>query len=292
MGLQSENSIHPGDRIDHYVVEALVASGGMASVFRARDISTGHPVAVKIPHPQNGGDHSIDRLRREAEIGSKLNHPSLARIVPNESGSGRYVIMEWLEGKPLREIIDLQRRLPALRAVGIMLRLCDALEYIHGQGIVHRDLKPENVIVYGDDAIKLIDFGIARQTSLGLWTRRKDPHALGTPDYAAPEQARGKRSDARSDIYSAGIILFEMLTGEVPFSGLPPALAMRARQLVDAPELHELDPEISPQLEAIVSRSIARDRNDRYASAHALASDLSLSLAAEHEAPVESLVNA
>jgi serine/threonine protein kinase len=292
MNLLTSSSIRPGDLLDHYLLEDRVATGGMASIFRATDTKTGRRVAIKVPHPEKLRDpFALDRLRHETEIGEKLDHPGLVKVLPNNDAGHRYVVMEWVEGRLLREIID-ERTLPSDRAIRIALSICDALEYVHGRGVVHGDLKPDNVMVDVADNVRLIDFGIARKNGLNLWNLARPKEAMGTPDYASPEQIQGKKSDVRSDVYSLGIMLFEMLTGEVPFSGLDPVTAMNLRVLSDAPAVGEINPEISLKLQAVVGRALARDRARRYASVRQIASNLAELLAEERQAqPLESFAN-
>jgi serine/threonine-protein kinase len=291
MGSLTSNSIGSGDLLDHYRLEDLVATGGMALIFRATDTKTGRPVAIKVPHPEKAGDRfTLDRFLREAEIGRKFDHPGLVKMLPNDGASYRYAVMEWVEGQTLRQLIDAQGKVSPERAVRIALVICDVLAYIHRLGIVHRDLKPENVMVDAADNIKLIDFGIAGKSNVNLDEHGRPSGAMGTPDYVSPEQINGRPGDVRSDIYSLGIMLFEMLTGEVPFSGLDPDTAMNLRLRIDPPPVGELNPDIPPRLQVVVDRSIARHRAIRYASAREFSSELSDSLADETAAvPLDSL---
>jgi len=279
---RSENPLR--DLIDRYCLEDLVAAGGMASIYRATDTKTGTRVAIKIPHAQKLRDpFTLDRLRHEIEIGTKLDHPGLAKILPNSDAGHRYVVMEWIDGRLLRELMNQEGPLPSERAIRIALEICDVVEYMHRSGVVHGDLKPENVMVNATGNVKVIDFGIAREMKRSFWKRSRPEEATGTPDYVSPEQIQGKRGDARGDIYSLGVMLFEMLTGEVPFSGLDPALAMNLRAMADPPLVGEINSDISPKLQAVVHRALARDRSKRFASACGLASHLSELLAEESE---------
>lgn len=274
MSLLLTTRIRSGDLLDHYRLEELVATGGMASVFRATDTRTGHAVAVKIPHPDKANDRLVlDRFYYETEIGRKFDHPGLVKVLPNDGASHRYVVMEWIEGQPLRQIIDEREGLSIERAVQITLKICEVLEHIHEQGIVHLDLKPDNIIVTSNDGIKLIDFDIARETKRGFLALLR-PRRMGTPDYASPEQIRGKSGDARSDIYSLGLILYEMLTGEVPFSGVAPLTALNLRLARDPMPPCEVNSEIPAQLQDIVCRAIARVPAKRHRTVRELRSQL------------------
>ena len=269
------SQLRAGDQLDHYRIENLVARSGMASIFRGVDERTGEQVAIKIPHPEVESDPvTYDRFHREQDIGQKMNHPGVMKVMTNPDRSQVYMVMEWVNGRLLREILHDERKLPPDRAVRIALGIAEALEYIHTHGVVHRDLKPENIMVDGDDHVKLIDFGIAGQEGARRLTFAKLSQLMGTPDYISPEQVKGKRGDGRSDVYALGVMLYEMLTGEAPFRG-PNAFAIMNDRLLNNPTPpREMDPAISPQLQEIIYRALERDPKNRYASARELAWDL------------------
>jgi eukaryotic-like serine/threonine-protein kinase len=267
--------LHPGDQLDHYRIDGVVARSGMASIFRGTDLHTGRVVAIKVPHPEMEGDPILfDRFNREAEIGKKLDHPGVVKVLNDEERSQRYMVLEWVDGRLLRQLLNEQGKFPQDRAIKITLGLCKALDYIHSQGVVHRDLKPENIMVDAEDRIKLIDFGIAANAGSRRLTFAKLTEAMGTPDYISPEQVKGKRGDARSDIYTLGIMFYEMLTGKVPFTGPNPFVIMNERLLNSPIPPREANPEISPELQEIIYRALERDPKKRYASAHEFALDL------------------
>jgi len=269
------NPINPGDRLDNYRVDGLVMRTSMTTIYRATDLRTGRDVAIKVPHPEMECDPAFfSRFQREAEIGRKLDHPNVPKVVSNGNMSRVCIVMEWAEGKVLRHILSEQGKLPAERAARIALESCDALEYIHSQGIVHRDLKPENITVDAEDHTKLIDFGIAASAGARRLTFSKFSSTLGTPDYISPEQVKGKRGDVRSDVYALGVILYEMLTGQVPFEGANAFAVMNDRLLNHPIPPREVNPEVSPEMQEIIYRALERDPSKRYASAREFAMDL------------------
>jgi eukaryotic-like serine/threonine-protein kinase len=267
--------VEKGDQVGHYRADCLVARGGMASIFRGTDLRTGRTVAIKIPHPELESDVLFfDRFQRETEIGRKLDHRGVVKVLPSEDSDRVCMVMEWVEGIRLRELIDDQGKLPPKRALRIVIRICEALDYIHGHGVVHRDLKPDNIFIDSNDDIKIIDFGIARQEGARRLTFGKLTRSMGTPDYASPEQVRGQRGDARSDIYSVGVMLYEMVSGEVPFRSPNPIVALNQR-LIKKPTLpSEVAAVITPQLQRIIYRALEVDPRNRYSTARELGGDL------------------
>lgn len=269
------SAFHPGDQLDHYRIDGLVARSGMASIFRGTDLRNGRQVAIKVPHPEVESDPALfDRFKREEEIGTTLDHPGVMKVFADENRSQVYMVMEWVDGRLLRKILDEQPKLPQDRAVRLTLRILDALGYIHSKGVAHRDMKPENVMVADDDTIKLIDFGIAGSSNSKRLTFAKLSQTMGTPDYISPEQVKGKRGDARSDLFALGVMLYEMLTGRVPYTGDNPFLIMNDRLLNNPVPPREIDATISPQLQEIVYRALERDPKNRYPNAREFTWDL------------------
>jgi serine/threonine-protein kinase len=268
-------TLRPGDTLDGYELGDVVATSGMATVFRARDLKSGLQVAIKVPHPEVESDPTMfDRFRREEEIGTRIDHPGVMKVFANPDRSQVYMVMEWLDGRLLRQVLNEEKRLPAERAAKLMIGICEALDHVHTNGVAHRDLKPENIMVDDGDEIHLIDFGIAASAGARRLTFAHFSQSMGTPDYISPEQVRGKRGDGRSDIYSLGVMLYEMLTGVVPFTGANPFAVMNDRLLNQPVPPREIDPSITPQMQEIVYRAMEREPKNRYASAREMAHDL------------------
>ena len=268
-------SPHPGDRVGPYRIDSLVTSGGMASVFRGTDIRTDHPVAIKIPHPQMEADVLFfDRFHREAEIGRKLDHPGVVKVLPDEDSGRVCMVMEWVEGRTLREILDEEKNSrPRGRAASCSASAMRSATFTVTASFIAISSRTTSWsmarIASNSSTSESQGRAGARRLTFSKFTK-----AMGTPDYVSPEQVNGKRGDARSDIYSLGAILYEMLTGEVPFQADNPLTALNQRLHNAPPSPRDIDPEISPQMEEIIHRALEREPEHRYASAHELAWDL------------------
>jgi len=268
-------ALEAGDTLDHYRLDKMVAHSGMSTLFKATDLNDGKQVAIKIPYEELETDPVLfERFKREAEIGRELNHPGVVKTYEPEQRSRNYMVIEWVDGSLLRSILNKDGKLPIERAVKLTLAICEALDYMHKHGVVHRDLKPENIMVDEQDRIKLIDFGIAMKEDARRLTFAGPSPLLGTPDYISPEQVKGQRGDQRSDIYALGIIFYEMLTGQTPYSGPNPLAVMNERLLADPKPARKLRPEITPQLQEILNRALEREPRHRYATASEMAWEL------------------
>ena len=259
-----------------YQITDLISRSGMASIYKATDIKDNRTVALKVPFMQFESDPGFySRFKREQDIGVALNHPYILRVDADEGNRSRpYLVMEYLEGQTLGHLMRSIRPMPVNDALKIAGRISEALHYMHDHDVVHRDLKPENIMILNDGSIRIMDFGIAKYEGQRRLTFGGFTPAMGTPDYMAPEQVRGKRGDRRTDIYSLGAILYEMVTGSVPFEGANPFIIMNARLTGDPVALRPKNPEISPQIEEIILHAMARNPQDRYQTALEMKNDL------------------
>jgi len=265
-----DEHVSPVEQLDHYRIDAVVARSAAATIFRATDLHTNQQVAIKLPHAEMEADPIFaDRFRREKEVGEQLGHPGIIKIIPDHERRRPYIVLEWFEGKPLRQIMSEEKPSPE-RAVRIVTSVCETLEYVHNHGIVHRDLRPEHILVDAQDHIKLIDFGAAGQAAARRITFTNISQITGGSEYVSPEELKGKRGDARTDIYAVGIILYEMTTGRKPFPEADPF----DRTLNHPVPPREINAAISPQLQEVIYRALEREPRNRYAKAHDFARDL------------------
>jgi serine/threonine protein kinase len=256
---------------DRYELQDLAGTGGMSSVYRAKDAVLERTVAIKILHEHFSDDPQyVERFRREARALAQLNHPNIVTVIDRGEYEGRqFIVFEHVDGETLKSLIDREGPLPVDRALSLVHQIARGLAFAHEHGVVHRDVKPHNVLIDEDGVAKVTDFGIARSVDPadGL---TETGTLLGTSEYIAPEQANGQRVDERSDQYSLGTVLYELLAGEPPFSGDNfMAVAMRHIQ-EPVPSVREARPDVSPRLDAIVARSMAKRPKDRFPTTEAM----------------------
>jgi eukaryotic-like serine/threonine-protein kinase len=279
---------------DRYELGEVLGRGGMAEVRRGRDRRLGRIVAIKMLRVDHSTDATFQaRFRREAQSAASLNHRSIVAVYDTgedllDGHRIPYIVMEYVEGRTLRELLRERARFTNERSVEVIAGVLDALEYSHRAGIVHRDIKPGNVMITGSGEVKVMDFGIARSLADTGVTLTQTAAVVGTAQYISPEQARGEQADARSDLYSTGCVLYELLTGRPPFVGesLVSVAVSHVREMPTPPSA--LDPSIPRDIDAIVMKSLAKDRLERYQSAYEMRVDLEraaagLPVAAAHD---------
>ena len=267
-----------------YHIEAKIGEGGMGAVYRARHVLMDIPLAIKVLHPSLVSDAtSVARFQREAQAMARIRHSNA--IAVSDFGITddqiNYIVMELFEGESLRKVLEREKKLPYPTAIAIARQVCGALEAAHRSGVIHRDIKPENIFLapQPDNSyfVKVIDFGIAKivtDTTKGGPPLTRQGMIIGSPHYLSPEQCTGQELDARSDVYSLGIVLFEMLTGRVPFTALTPVAVALLHANEPPPSVRSLNPDIPEALDRLVLCALAKSKADRPASAQEFAAEL------------------
>jgi eukaryotic-like serine/threonine-protein kinase len=272
---------------ERYEIGGVLGRGGMAEVHRGRDLRLGREVAVKVLRSDLARDPSFQvRFRREAQASASLNHPAIVAVYDTgedrtANGATPYIVMEYVEGETLRDVLRREGRLDPERAMSLTADVCGALDFSHRNGIVHRDVKPGNVMLTPQGAVKVMDFGIARAVSDSAATMTSTAAVIGTAQYLSPEQARGEAVDARSDVYSVGCMLYELVTGAPPFTGDSP-VSVAYQHVREDPRLpSSINPVIPPALDAIVLKAMAKNPANRYQSAAEMRNDLLRAIAGQ-----------
>jgi tRNA A-37 threonylcarbamoyl transferase component Bud32 len=263
-----------------YELEELVGTGGMSSVYRARDTVLERRVALKVLHEHFSADPEyVERFRREARAIARLNHPNIVTVIDRgEFGNRQFIIFEHIPGENLKEVVEREGRLPVAQALALTHQVARGLAFAHQHGVVHRDVKPQNVLLDESGTAKVTDFGIARSLDPGVELTQTGT-LLGTSDYIAPEQASGQPVDARSDQYSLGVLLYELLTGEVPYPA-DSFMAVAMRHLRDpVPSVREHRPEVPDRVDEIVAMAMAKRPEDRFPSTEAMMAAIEAALA-------------
>ncbi|MEE6311121.1 Stk1 family PASTA domain-containing Ser/Thr kinase [Plantactinospora veratri] len=264
-----------------YQVGELLGYGGMAEVHRGRDLRLGRDVAIKMLRTDLARDDTFQmRFRREAQNAASLNHPAIVAVydtgeeIAPTGETLPFIVMEFVNGRTLKEVLAAEGRLMPRRALEITADVCAALEFSHRHGIIHRDIKPGNVMMTQTGQVKVMDFGIARALASGATTMTQTSAVIGTAQYLSPEQARGEAVDARSDVYAAGCVLFELLCGHPPFVGDSPVSVAYQHVREDPPSPSDLNPDVTPPIDAIVLKALSKNPLNRYQSAAEMRADL------------------
>ncbi|PRX47785.1 serine/threonine-protein kinase [Prauserella shujinwangii] len=265
---------------NRYELGDTLGYGGMSEVHHGHDVRLGREVAVKILRADLARDPQFqERFRREAQNAAALNHPAIVAVYDTgeantEYGPLPYIVMEFVEGRTLRDIVKTEGPMSQKRAMEVMADVCAALDFSHRHGIVHRDVKPANIMITRNGAVKVMDFGIARAVHDGQAAMTQTAAVIGTAQYLSPEQARGEQVDARSDVYAAGCVLYELVTGEPPFTGDSPVAVAYQHVREDPRPPSAVNPAVSPELDAVVLKALAKGAPNRYQSAAEMRSDL------------------
>ncbi len=260
---------------DRYQILRALGQGGFASAFLAEDVQSHEKVVIKVPHLSQLGDPAVyERFRREMAIGELLNHPDIPVALALSEGNPPYLVLRYTEGVPLADILKEKGKFMAGEVIRMVVTLLDALQHCHSKGVYHRDLKPENLLLAADGRLKIVDFGIALMQGAPRVTWRGFSGLMGTPEYMAPEQIKGERGGARSDIYAVGCLTYHLLTGSPPFTGDNPLTIMYDHMTKEPEPLTAILPDLHPGIWASIRRALRRRKQERYASAEEMAHDL------------------
>jgi eukaryotic-like serine/threonine-protein kinase len=268
---------------ERYELRELVGTGGMSSVYKAHDRLLERTVALKVLHERfMSDDEHVERFKHEARAVAQLSHPNIVTVIDRGERDGRqFIVFEYVDGENLKALVVREAPLAERDAVRLVLQIARALAFAHQHGLVHRDVKPQNVLLPEDGEVKVTDFGIARSLDVEGGITQTGT-VMGTSDYIAPEQARGAKATAQTDVYALGIVLYELLTGEVPFTG-DNFVAVAMQHINEpVPSVRERRPDVSPRLDAAVRRALAKNPRDRFPSMEAFAAELQASLAEPH----------
>ena len=275
--VRSGYDLQPGQTLDdRFLITEAISRSGMATIFKATDLLTGNAVALKVPFMQFESDPGFySRFVREEKIGLSLQHPYILKFIPVENRSRPYIVTEYVQGHTLAHLLKIASPLPEQDALKLASRVCESLAHMHGHGVIHRDLKPQNIMICSDDTLRILDFGISKSIGRRFTFVGFTP-AIGTPEYMAPEQVKGRRGDERTDIYSLGALLYEMVTGAIPFAGESEDIfvAMNARVTGDPVAPRKQNRALSEQVEEIILHAMERDPGKRYPTAEAMKEEL------------------
>jgi serine/threonine-protein kinase len=275
---------------NRYELGDTLGYGGMSEVHHGHDVRLGREVAIKVLRADLARDPQFqERFRREAQNAAALNHPAIVAVydtgeASTDVGALPYIVMEFVEGRTLRDIVKTEGPMSQKRAMEVMADVCAALDFSHRHGIVHRDVKPANVMITKNGAVKVMDFGIARAMHDGQSAMTQTAAVIGTAQYLSPEQARGEAVDARSDVYAAGCVLYELITGEPPFTGDSPVAVAYQHVREDPKPPSSVNPAVTPELDAVVLKALAKGPANRYQSAAEMRSDLVRTLSGQRPA--------
>jgi serine/threonine-protein kinase len=259
---------------DKYKVLSSLGHGGFASTFLADDMEADRKVVIKIPHIEQLGDPAVyERFRREVAIGKLLNHSDVPNALAMSEGNPPYLVLKYVEGQLLAKVLEEKGKFPVDQTIKLVANLLDALHYCHERGVYHRDIKPENLVLSPDGHLKILDFGIALMDGAPRVTWRGFSGLMGTPEYMSPEQIKGERGAAKSDIYAVGCLIYHMLSGSPPYTGDNP-LTIMYQHMTKTPE--PLSPKIAmhPGIWSAIRRALRRRKEERYDSAEEMANDL------------------